>query len=240
MRIRRREIVKPNKQVENYETLYRKHKSVFFKSGLLSILFLLILAFSIDHAMTRWLTTGVFLQAQVMVVLGVAVIGLIGLIDQIPKMVKAHIASADQNIKNVLQNQKIISTYRKQLLSVSYDIISVERLVEDGIAPRQLEQIIRNILATARNAEPKRPQSPSPKPVAADRAPVPPFDPEPRKNKKDAILLSLREKEHEIRKRIKKGNLSEREGRVHIESARREAKRKLQALDDLDDNDFDL
>lgn len=242
MRIRHREIVRSNKQVESYETLYRKHKNAFFKSGILSILFLLIIAFSLDHVMTRWLTTGIFLQSQVIIVLGIAVISLVGLLDRVPKIVKAHIASGDHNIRNVLECRKIISTCRKQLIGVSYDIISLERLIEDGIAPRELEQIIRNILAATRSAEPKRPKSPHPKPGAADRVQAPPFDPEPGNSEKDVILLALREKQHEIRKRVKKGTLSKREAHILIESARRETKKKLQELDDFDirDHDFDL
>ncbi len=226
--------VQPNQQrghrkpVENYETIYRKHQRIFKRAGLWSIVFLILFFFALDNAITYWLTVGKF-DIKVMLFIGLFVVCVLGLIDKLPTMVRAHMASREHNIIMVLSCKKILSSYRERLASIGYDIVSLDRLSEQGIAPQEFERIVRDVLA-ARAAE-------KPQPKVSSQKPSPPKShvSEPRATKslesqKDSILLSLREREHEIKTRVRKGTLSQPEANVLIEAARREAKKKLHEL----------
>jgi len=225
--------VQPNRPrrrepVVNYETIYRKHQRIFKRAGLWSILFLILLIFALDNAITYRLTEGKF-DMKVMLFIGLVIVCVPGLIDKLPTMVKAHMASREHNIMMVLSCKKILDSYREQLASVGYDNVSLERLNDQGIAPQEFERIIREILATRKNEKPQ--------PRVSSQKPSPPQShiSEPRaakslESQKDSILFSLREREHEIKTRVRKGTLSKAEANVLIESARREAKKRLHEL----------
>lgn len=226
--------VQPNQQrghrkaVVNYETIYRKHQKTFKRAGLWSIVFLILFFFALDNAITHWLTVGKF-DIKVLLFLGLVIVCILGLIDRLPTMVKAHMASREQNIVMVLSCKKILSSYRERLASIGYDIVSLDRLSEQGIAPQKFERIIRDVLA-ARNSKKPQPKVTAQNPPAK-RSPVSePHAEKSLESQKDSILLSLREREHEIKTRVRKGTLSKPEANVLIESARREAKKKLHEL----------
>ncbi len=226
--------VQPNQQrghrkaVINYETVYRKHQRIFKQAGLWSIGFLILFFVALDNVITHWLTVGKF-DLIVFLFLGLLIICALGLIDKLPTMAKAHMASKEHSIMMVLNCKKIFNSYRAQLASVGYDRVSLERLSDQGIAPQEFERIIRDILATRKR------EKPQPKLTAQNLPAKRTHVSEPKaaqffESQKDSILLSLREKEHEIKTRVRKGTLSKPEANVKIESVRREAKKKLQEL----------
>ena len=226
--------VQPNQQrgrrkaVVNYETIYRKHQKIFKRAGLWSIVFLILFVVALDNAITHWLTAGKF-DIKVMLFIGLFVGCVIGLIDKLPTMVKAHTASREHNIMMVLNRKKILDSYREQLASVGYDSVSLERLSEQEIAPQEFERIVRDVLA-ARAVEKQQPRVSSQKPTSPQSHISEPRGAESLESQKDSILLSFREREHEIRTRVRKGTLRKAEANVLIESARREAKKKLNEL----------
>lgn len=228
-----REHVGPSQPVYNYETIYHKHKKTFVKSGLWSIAFIFVLFFMLDYAITRWLTVGTFLDLQVFITLSFVIVTLLGLIDRFPNMMKAYMASREDNIRRVLSCKKILASYKEELLGVDCDILSLDNLSDEGMAPQEFEQIIRNILSARIAAQPKK------QAVSRNHAPsksqnVDSPDKKSKQDEKESILLSFREKEHEIKTRVRKGTLSQQQATVLIESARREAKKKLHQLDDFD------
>jgi len=226
--------VQPNQQrrhrkaVVNYETIYRKHQKIFKRAGLWSIVFLILFFVALDNVITHWITVGKFDQI-VFLFIGLVIICVLGLIDKLPTMAKAHMASREHNIMMVLNCKKILDSSRVQLASVDYDMVSLERLSDQGIAPREFERIIRDILATRKSEKPQ-PKVVSQKPPAGRSHVFEPHAAKSLESQKDSILLSLREREHEIRTRVRKGTLSKPEANVLIESVRREAKKKLQEL----------
>ena len=153
----------------------------------------------------------------------------IGLIDKLPTMVKAHTASREHNIMMVLNRKKILDSYREQLASVGYDSVSLERLSDQEISPQEFERIVRDVLA-ARSAE-KQQTRVSPQKATPSKSHVSePGLAKMLESQKDSILLSFREREHEIRTRVRKGTLSKAEANVLIESVRRETKKKIDEL----------
>jgi len=226
--------VQPNQQrrhrkpLENYETIYRKHQKTFKRAGLWSIVFLILFFFALDNTITHWLTVGKF-DIKVLLFMGLVIVCILGLIDRLPTMVKAHMASREHNIVMVLSCKKILSSYRERLASIGYDIISLDRLSEQGIAPQKFERIIRDVLATRNNKKPQ-PKVTTQNPPAKRSHVSGPHAAKSLESQKDSILLSLREREHEIKTRVRKDTLSKPEANVLIELARREAKKKLHEL----------
>ena len=215
------------KAVVNYEAIYRKHQRTFKRAGLWSILFLVLLIFGIDRASTHWIIAGEF-DIIAMLFIGLALVCVLGFISKLPTIAKAHMASREHNIMMVLNCKKILSSYHEQLANVGYDVVSLERLSDQGIAPQEFERIVRDVVAARKN---KKPQ---PK-VTAQNPPKRSQVSEPQaakslESQKDSILLSLREREHVIKTRVRKGTLSQPAANVLTESARREAKKKLHEL----------
>ena len=225
--------VQPNpprrrKAVVNYGTIYRKHQKIFKRAGLWSIVFLILFFVAIDNAITHWLTAGKF-DMKVLLFMGLFVGCVLGLIDKLPRMVKAHMSSREHNIMMVLNCKKILDSYREKLASVGYDIVSLERLSDQEMAPQEFERTVRDVLG-ARTAEKPQPRVSSQKASPTNNHIFEPPAAKSLESQKDSILLSLREREHEIKTRVRKGTLSKAEANVLIESARREAKKKLNEL----------
>jgi len=129
---------------------------------------------------------------------------------------------------NRIECKKLLALHRVHLKQISYDIQALENLIDEGITPQELKQTIEAILTPSQEQEMTLEKQTA---EAQEVEQMSVADFEAKQKYRDKILEALKKREQEIQQRIESGNLTQDDGTILLEAARRDINQKLQALD---------
>lgn len=128
---------------------------------------------------------------------------------------------------NRIECKKLLALHRVRLKQIGYDIQALENLIDEGITPQELNLTIEAILTPSQEQEMTLEKQTA---EAEEVEQMSVADFEAKQKYRDKILEALKKREQEVQQRIESGNLTQDDGTILLEAARRDVNQKLQAL----------